>query len=350
MLANKQKVIFVSAILFTTVLSKYVLAQSLAPSTAPIFPVVLYIKSLWLGLPEPVEIRGDVSFNPLALNGPSLLAAKELRMWPGSRLLLTAPFSSLGSSREAVVMAVKKITVMPAEKGKPVSNPPTITWANISSEVLPAPQTGKASPGRAGETPGAPGADGQSGMAGNPGFFGQSAPHIYLAVEEISGGSIIVDLRGQRGGKGGQGQAGGDGGPGATGTPSVSSILDCSSGPGRGGKGGSGGVGGDGGRGGAGGNGGALFLLASVTQMTEVSKFIVFSGAGGDGGDGGPPGPIGQPGRGGNEGRIGGFCGSANRNGPGGDEQKGRGSIGGKGPDGVSGAWTVFQTEALVQP
>lgn len=349
MFTTKIKIPVIIAIFLTSTASAFSLAQSLAPSTAPIFPVVLYIKSLWQSLPEPIDIRGDVPFSPVALNGPSLLGAKELRMWPGSRLLLTGPFSSMGSSREAILIAVKKITVMPAEKGKP-NNPPTITWANIANEVLPAPPTGKASPGRAGETPGAPGGEGQSGMVGNPGFSGQSAPHIYLAIEEIVGGSIIVDLRGQRGGKGGQGQAGGDGGAGATGTPSVSSILDCSSGPGRGGKGGTGGIGGDGGRGGAGGNGGEFFVLASVANMNEITKSIIFSGAGGDGGEGGPPGAAGQPGRGGNEGRTGGFCRSAGRNGPTGDEQKREGSIGVKGPNGGSGAWTVFQTEILTQP
>jgi hypothetical protein len=223
-----------------------------------------------------------------------VLAAKKIVFHPGSRLVLTAEDASI---------VARTIQVLPGEPR------PTITWKRPDEALPLPPPMGKAQPGALGAVEGADGAPGANGLAGNSGFRGRSAPSLYLVVEQVLGGSILVELRGQDGGPGGQGQTGGDGGYGRSGRNAVSSLFDCRSGGGNGGTGGRGGQGGPGGEGGKGGSGGILVLLAVPERLPALRDNFVVDGSPGNGGPGGPGGVGGAPGLPGSGGSGSGFCG-----------------------------------------
>ena len=217
-----------------------------------------------------------------------------------------------------------------------------LKWSRHEENIQFPPGRGKSLAGPPGRVDGEDGKDGAPGQPGSPGYTGRSAPSIIIIVGDISGGVLIVDLRGEDGGKGGAGGIGGDGGPGAIGSPASQSVFDCKAGGGTGGKGGSGGRGGDGGSGGKGGNGGDFFLL-SVDELAK-NHLQVFGtrGSGGIGGDPGDGGEPGQGGRGGQEAKP--FCGGG-ATGPNGSH----GDTGVPGPKGAYGLDSRYNGAVIPQ-
>jgi hypothetical protein len=273
-------------------------------SASDVLPALLVLKlSTAAGLPPPYIVEGNRSFDR-----GNVLAAEEIVLAPGSHLTLSG---SYGDRREKYIVA-KRITILPG------SPPPVIAWQRPDPYATLPPAVGKAQSGSFGAQEGALGGPGADGAPGNPGFPGADGPAIYLAVNEINGGTLYVDLRGQDGGPGGIGQAGGDGGRGAPGAPSTFTILDaCSRNAQSGGNGGAGGKGGSGGTGGRGGDGGTLVLLAAESALPKLASVIRSDTQPGLGGPGGKGGAGGAGGGGGGGGAGSGICGGGQGGQPG---------------------------------
>ena len=244
-----------------------------------------------IGVSRPFIVEGEQTFR-----SGSVLIASEVIFRPGSKLIL-APASLPSSGEQAVYLIAQRIVV---EAG---SRPAVISWNGSSVSLNSPPPAGKAAPGVSGYD-GAPGGRGADGTTGSSGTTGRSAPIFYLATNEISGGRLAVDWRGQDGGSGGAGQTGGDGGRGGAGKPASSSFFDCRRGPGDGGKGGDGGDGGQGGAGGRGGDGGLFVLLMRPEHVLQVAEKILLDVSPGEGGLRGAGGGFGNGGPGGERGRA----------------------------------------------
>jgi len=312
-------------------LSKVAVAGSpyVSPSPTPlvsasdILPALLeFKKSTAAGLPQSYEVIHQRTFDR-----GNVLAAEEIILSPGSKLILAGPY---GDRREKYIVA-RTIKILPG------SPPPVITWERLDASSILPPPAGKAPPGSYGAQEGASGGSGTDGAIGNPGFAGIAAPTFYLAVNEIIGGVVYFDLRGQDGGPGGEGQAGGDGGNGTNGNPGSSSLFDCKRGGGNGGNGGPGGKGGPGGQGGKGGDGGSLILLAADSLIGRLALQVqadVAPGLGGPGGKGGRGGLGGAQGSAGTPAPP--FCGGGYAGIPGNTGPTGPNALG-SGPSGARG-------------
>ena len=297
-------------------------------SASEVVPALIQLKQgVAAGLPPPFEVEG-VRLFAVKSTGSGLLplAAEEIVLHPGSTLTMSAGNSGTGQTDRSIYIVARRLRVLPGDR------PATITWQRPDAIATYPPPVGKASPGRAGTSSGEPGSMGAAGAAGNAGFAGQGAPTVYLAVQEIVGGTVFFDLRGQDGGPGGQGQDGGDGGPGLNGAPGSPSLFDCKRGGGNGGRGGKGGDGGVGGVGGKGGDGGTLVLMSSGEALRAIQGSVKVQVSGGSGGPGGRGGIKGSGGPGGQGGSGAGLCGGGSAGGPG-----GRGEDGGNGGGGEQG-------------
>lgn len=297
-------------------------AKELSASEAG--PALLQLKqAVAAGLPLPFEVE-TTRLYPLQLPsaGQPPLAAEEIILHSGSTLILVTPPSNTVQSDRSIYIVAKRIRVLPG------SRPPTITWQRPDAVSTYPPPVGRAPPGRPGPGSGEPGSPGANGAPGNAGFQGQSAPTIYLALQEIVGGTVFFDLRGQDGGPGGRGQDGGEGGPGQAGAPASQSLFDCRRGGGNGGAGGKGGDGGIGGRGGRGGDGGTLVLMSSPPNIAAIQSAVRLQGSGGNSG---PPG----------KGGIGGPEGVGGAGGPGAQPYCGGGNPGPRGSEGIIGGDSV---------
>lgn len=220
-----------------------------------------------------------------------VLVAEEIRFGPNAVLVFDNPFNT------PIRIIAKRAVVSPG------SRPPLITWNREDSNSALPPPVGKASPGSNGQQEGEPGRKGEPGAPGNLGFTGRSAPAMYVAIQDVRGGQLFFDLRGQNGSSGGPGQSGGDGGAGAPGQQALSSPFDCRRPGGVGGTGGDGGNGGFGGRGGSGGDGGLLVLISAEDSIDSAYGAVRSDVAAGAGGPGGVGGQLGERGSGGAGGR-----------------------------------------------
>jgi len=274
------------------------------------------------GTSEQYVVEGKKPFT-----GPVLLA-QTIIFSPGSQLVLAG---NMGDRTERIIWA-QSIRVLPGAA-------PSISWDRDEQRTrrpqgTPA-SVDKAAPGLPGDASGSPGLPGNDGREGNPGAPGRSAPTVYLIADNIEGGPLNIDLKGEDGYPGGQGQAGGDGGAGRNGRDAVPGVFDCRSGGGNGGDGGKGGTGGRGGLGGRGGNGGQLIVVSShisAARLKEVFTIDVSAGQGGSGGLGGDKGVGGPAGLGGSGA---GLCGGGNQGSVGLNGTGGR--VGDIGPSGASG-------------
>lgn len=180
------------------------------------------------------------------------------------------------------------------------------------------------------------GGNGESGGRGEKGISGINAPTLEIWVEEVTEGSMKINLKGQDGGKGGNGGGGGNGGNGQKGAKSTVTDAwyngdECSREPGKGGDGGKGGDAGYPGEGGHGGNGGIVkvFTLNSYLPRVQGWTYIV---EGGKGGACGEPGRPGEGGKGGSQGDKVGPC-------PERSEYRGRDGPDGKSMDDIDSSW-----------
>lgn len=241
------------------------------------------------------QLRAEAPGRQLSLTS-SYWAAREIRLLPGTTVVLPHPLAHLTVLTERMVV------------GPDV----TFTWQRPDLPTpgdLPPPRRRPDRPAQAPD--GTWGLDGERGADGRPGSRGHdggAAPQLELWALELVG-TPAFDVRGQDGGQGGRGQDGGIGGRGARGRPSRSTYVDCREGPGFGGRGGDGGRGGPGGTGGNGGGGGEvrLYLPAEVLSEFTAGGFLVLE-AGGAGGPGGRPGSGGGWGLGGDPGEARGRC------------------------------------------
>lgn len=243
-----------------------------------------------------------------------VLQATTLTFNSGSTLLL-APSKDMGGFPTTLTIIAQEIDI---------NGPATIIY---DFDGMPSPgydpgnpaipQTGTSGNGFGGSSSGGVGSfpqadnggDGGPGGKGANGTAGINAPELQIfagVVNQVSGGGLTINLKGQDGGRGGNGGNGGPGGSGQGGSASTTSSSwydnsQCTQGAGKGGNGGAGGDAGPPGKGGGGGNGGIVnvFTLAASLPIAKGWTYIVL------GGQGGKPGTPGQPGSGGSGGAAG---------------------------------------------